>query len=74
MLGYWNRDDEIVKVMMLNGYFKMGDIGVCLVFGVIKIVDCFKDMIIVLGFNVYFNEIEDVLIFYLDIMEVVVVG
>jgi long-chain acyl-CoA synthetase len=74
MLGYWNRDDETAKVMTPNGYFKTGDIGVRLASGAIKIVDRLKDMIIVSGFNVYPNEIEDVLTSHPDIMEAAVVG
>ena len=74
MLGYWNRDDETAKVMTKDGFFKTGDVGVRMPSGAIKIVDRLKDMIIVSGFNVYPNEVEDVLTAHPDIMEAAVVG
>ena len=60
MAGYWQRPDETVKVMTPDGYFKSGDIGVLDKNGFFKIIDRKKDMILVSGFNVYPNEIEDV--------------
>ena len=60
MAGYWQRPDETAKVMTPDGYFKSGDIGVQGVNGFFKIVDRKKDMVLVSGFNVYPNEIEDV--------------
>jgi long-chain acyl-CoA synthetase len=60
MAGYWQRPDETAKVMTADGYFKSGDIGVVDERGYFKIVDRKKDMILVSGFNVYPNEIEDV--------------
>ena len=60
MAGYWNRPDETAKVMTADGYFRSGDIGVMASNGSIKIVDRKKDMILVSGFNVYPNEIEQV--------------
>jgi len=74
MLGYWNRDDETAKVMTQDGFFKTGDIGIRTESGAIKIVDRLKDMIIVSGFNVYPNEIEDVLTTHPSVMEAAVVG
>ena len=74
LLGYWNRDDETAKVMTEDGFFKTGDIGIRTESGAIKIVDRLKDMIIVSGFNVYPNEIEEVLTSHPDIMEAAVVG
>ena len=74
MLGYWQRDDATAEVMTDDGYFKTGDVGVRLPDGAIKIVDRLKDMIIVSGFNVYPNEIENVLTAYPDIVEAAVVG
>ncbi|MFT4652678.1 MAG: long-chain acyl-CoA synthetase [Kangiellaceae bacterium] len=74
MRGYWQRDDETAKVMTANGYFKTGDVGVRLPNGCIKIVDRLKDMIIVSGFNVYPNEIEDVLCRHPKVLEAAVVG
>jgi long-chain acyl-CoA synthetase len=60
MAGYWQRPDETAKVMTTDGWFKSGDIGVVDERGFFKIVDRKKDMILVSGFNVYPNEIEDV--------------
>lgn len=74
MLGYWNRDDETAKVMTKDGFFKTGDIGVVEASGAIKIVDRLKDMILVSGFNVYPNEVEDVLTSHPAIVEAAVVG
>jgi long-chain acyl-CoA synthetase len=74
MLGYWQRDDETAKVMTNNNFFKTGDIGVRTESGAIKIVDRLKDMIIVSGFNVYPNEIEEILTSHPDVMEAAVVG
>ncbi len=74
MMGYWNRDDETAKVMTKEGFFKTGDIGIRTESGAIKIVDRLKDMIIVSGFNVYPNEIEDVLTSHASVMEAAVVG
>ena len=73
-MGYWQRDDETAKVMTQDGFFKTGDIGIRTESGAIKIVDRLKDMIIVSGFNVYPNEIEDVLTTHPDVMEAAVVG
>lgn len=74
MKGYWQRDDETAKVMTVDGYFKTGDVGVRLPNGCIKIVDRLKDMIIVSGFNVYPNEIEDVLCRHPNVLEAAVIG
>ena len=74
MMGYWQRDDETAKVMTEDGFFKTGDIGIRTASGAIKIVDRLKDMIIVSGFNVYPNEIEDVLTSHPSVMEAAVVG
>ena len=60
MAGYWKRPDETAKVMTADGFFRTGDIGVMDARGYIKIVDRKKDMILVSGFNVYPNEVEDV--------------
>jgi long-chain acyl-CoA synthetase len=60
MAGYWQRPDETAKVMTPDGYFKSGDIGVMDERGYFKIVDRKKDMMLVSGFNVYPNEVEDV--------------
>ena len=60
MAGYWQRPDETAKVMTADGYFKSGDIGFMDARGFFKIVDRKKDMILVSGFNVYPNEVEEV--------------
>ncbi len=60
MKGYWQRPDETAKVMTKDGFFRTGDIGFMTDDGYFKIVDRKKDMILVSGFNVYPNEIEDV--------------
>ena len=60
MAGYWQRPDETARVMTADGYFKTGDIGVMDERGFFKIVDRKKDMILVSGFNVYPNEVEEV--------------
>ena len=60
MAGYWQRPEETARVMTADGYFKSGDIGVMDARGFFKIVDRKKDMILVSGFNVYPNEVEEV--------------
>src|SRR5688572_29634113 len=60
MAGYWQRPDETAKVMTNDGFFRTGDIGTIDERGYFKIVDRKKDMILVSGFNVYPNEVEDV--------------
>ena len=60
MAGYWQRPDETTKVMTVDGYLKTGDIGVMDEKGFFRIVDRKKDMVLVSGFNVYPNEVEDV--------------
>lgn len=60
MAGYWNRPDETAKVMTADGFFRSGDMGYMDERGYTKIVDRKKDMILVSGFNVYPNEIEEV--------------
>jgi long-chain acyl-CoA synthetase len=74
MAGYWQRPDETAKVMTPDGYFKSGDIGVLDDNGFFKIVDRKKDMILVSGFNVYPNEIEDVVGKLDGVMECACVG
>ncbi|MBK6614749.1 long-chain-fatty-acid--CoA ligase [Ottowia sp.] len=74
MAGYWQRPDETAKVMTADGYFKTGDIGVMDERGYTRIVDRKKDMILVSGFNVYPNEIEDVVAAMPGVMEVAAVG
>ena len=74
MTGYWQRPDETAKVMTADGFFKTGDIGVMDATGQVKIVDRKKDMILVSGFNVYPNEVEDVVASHPDVLECAVVG
>jgi long-chain acyl-CoA synthetase len=74
MAGYWNRPDETAKVMTSDGYFRTGDIGVMTADGFTKIVDRKKDMILVSGFNVYPNEIEEVIASHPGVLECAVIG
>jgi long-chain acyl-CoA synthetase len=74
MSGYWNRPDETAKVMTSDGYFRTGDIGVMTPDGYTKIVDRKKDMILVSGFNVYPNEVEEVIASHPGVLECAVIG
>ena len=74
MAGYWNRPEETAKVMTTDGYFRTGDIGVMSADGYTKIVDRKKDMILVSGFNVYPNEIEEVIASHPGVLECAVIG
>jgi long-chain acyl-CoA synthetase len=74
MPGYWNRPDETAKCMTTDGYFRTGDMAMMLPDGQIKIVDRLKEMILVSGFNVYPNEVEDVIARHPKVREVAVVG
>ncbi|MFP3551525.1 long-chain fatty acid--CoA ligase [Paraburkholderia sp. SIMBA_049] len=74
MAGYWNRPDETAKVMTSDGFFRSGDIATVNADGFVKIVDRKKDMILVSGFNVYPNEIEDVVAKHPGVFEVAAVG
>jgi long-chain acyl-CoA synthetase len=74
MAGYWQRPDETAKVMTPDGFFKTGDIGVVDDRGYFKIVDRKKDMVLVSGFNVYPNEVEDVVAKLDGVLECAVVG
>ena len=74
MKGYWNRPDETEKVMTADGAFRTGDIGLMTPEGYVKIVDRKKDMILVSGFNVYPNEVEDVLAMMPGVLEVCAVA
>ena len=74
MAGYWQRPDETAKVVTEDGYFKTGDIGTMDERGFFKIVDRKKDMVLVSGFNVYPNEIEEVVAQCPGVMECAAVG
>ncbi|MCZ8252991.1 MAG: long-chain-fatty-acid--CoA ligase [Hylemonella sp.] len=74
MAGYWQRPDETAKVMTADGWFKSGDIGIMDEKGFFRIVDRKKDMVLVSGFNVYPNEIEDVVAKLPGVLECACVG
>jgi long-chain acyl-CoA synthetase len=74
MAGYWQRPDETAKVMTADGFFKTGDIGIMDERGYFRIVDRKKDMVLVSGFNVYPNEVEDVVAKLEGVLECAVVG
>jgi long-chain acyl-CoA synthetase len=74
MAGYWQRPEETEKVMTADGFFRSGDIGVVDERGYFRIVDRKKDMILVSGFNVYPNEIEDVVSQMSGVLECAAVG
>jgi long-chain acyl-CoA synthetase len=74
MKGYWNRPDETEKVFTKSGWFRSGDMGFMNAEGYIKITDRKKDMILVSGFNVYPNEIEDVVMMHAGVREVAAIG
>ncbi|MDR7297218.1 long-chain acyl-CoA synthetase [Pelomonas aquatica] len=74
MAGYWQRPDETAKVMTADNFFRTGDIGTVDERGYFKIVDRKKDMILVSGFNVYPNEVEDVLTQMPGVLECAAVG
>jgi long-chain acyl-CoA synthetase len=74
MKGYWNRPEETAKVIDNDGWLATGDIGVMDSRGFIRLIDRKKDMILVSGFNVYPNEIEDVIAAHPDVREVAAIG
>ena len=74
MAGYWKRPDETVKVMTADGYMRSGDMGIMSANGYVRIVDRKKDMVLVSGFNVYPNEVEDVVARMSGVAECAVVG
>ena len=74
MMGYWKRREATEEAIDPEGFFKTGDVAVKLDNGFYKIVDRIKDMILVSGFNVYPNEIENVLYSHPDVLECAVVG
>jgi long-chain acyl-CoA synthetase len=74
MAGYWQQPEETANVMTPDGYLKTGDIGVMDDKGFIRIVDRKKDMILVSGFNVYPNEIEQVVAMHPGVLECAAIG
>ncbi len=74
MASYWNRDTETKQSMTAHGFFKTGDIAYMTADGYVKIIDRKKDTIVVSGFNVYPNEIEEVLTMMPEVLECAAVG
>jgi long-chain acyl-CoA synthetase len=74
MAGYWRRPDETAKVMTDDGFFRSGDVGIMDDDGFVRIVDRKKDMILVSGFNVYPNEIEQVVNLHPGVLECAAIG
>ena len=74
MSGYWNRDAETKQSMTAQGFFKTGDIAYMTADGYVKIIDRKKDTIVVSGFNVYPNEVEEVLATMPEVLECAAVG
>lgn len=74
MRGYWNQDEETNRVLTEDGWLRTGDIATVDEDGFVKIVDRKKDMILVSGFNIYPNEVEDVIAGIDGVIEVAVVG
>jgi long-chain acyl-CoA synthetase len=74
MAGYWQRPDETARAMTADGFFRSGDIGTVDERGYFKIVDRKKDMILVSGFNVYPNEIEEVVSRLPGVLECAAIG
>ncbi|GJE19115.1 AMP-binding protein [Methylobacterium marchantiae] len=74
MAGYWKRPDETARATTSDGYFRTGDVAVFEADGQVRIVDRMKDMILVSGFNVYPNEVEEILVGHPGVLECAVVG
>ena len=74
MPGYWQRPEDTAKVMTADHFFRTGDIGIMDEKGQVKIVDRKKDMIIVSGFKVYPNEVEDAVAHHPGVLEAAVIG
>jgi long-chain acyl-CoA synthetase len=74
MKGYWQHPEETARVIASDGYLRTGDVAVVDEQGFIRLVDRKKDMILVSGFNVYPNEVEDVVAMHVDVLEVGAVG
>jgi long-chain acyl-CoA synthetase len=74
MKGYWQRPEATAETMTEDGWLKTGDMAVIGEDGYLKIVDRKKDMIIVSGFNVYPNEVEDVVVSHKNLVEAAAIG
>ena len=72
--GYWQRPDDNANVFYADGFLKTGDLGYVDPFGFVFLVDRKKDMILVSGFNVYPNEVEDAVISLPGVLEVAAIG
>ena len=74
MKGYWNRPEETAEVLTADGWLRTGDMGFIDERGYVKLVDRKKDMILVSGFNVYPNEVEDVAMSHPEVLEAAAIG
>jgi long-chain acyl-CoA synthetase len=74
MKGYWQRPEETAKVISPDGFFATGDVARVEEHGFVRIVDRKKDMVLVSGFNVYPNEVEDVVAQHPGVLECAVIG
>jgi long-chain acyl-CoA synthetase len=74
MKGYWNRPDETARAIGPDGFLATGDMAMMMPGGFVKLVDRKKDMILVSGFNVYPNEVEDVVAALPGVLEVACIG
>lgn len=74
MAGYWNAPEETAKVMTADGFLRTGDVAIMDEAGFLRVVDRMKDIIVVSGFNVYPNEIEDVVASHPGVLEVAAIG
>ncbi len=74
MKGYWNKPEETLNILTSDGWVKTGDIATITDKGYFKIIDRKKDMILVSGFNVYPNEVEDVISSHPEVLEVAAIG
>lgn len=74
MRGYWQKPEETASVLGEDGFLATGDIGIMDERGYIKLVDRKKDMIVISGFNVYPNEVEEVIVTHPDIIEAACIG
>jgi len=74
MKGYWNMPDETAKVFTADGWFRTGDMGLVDEKGFVRITDRKKDLILVSGFNVYPNEVEDVVAMHPAVLECAAIG
>jgi long-chain acyl-CoA synthetase len=74
MQGYWNRPDETAKVFTQDGWLRTGDMGCVDERGYVRITDRKKDLIVVSGFKVFPNEVEDVVMMHPGVLEVAAIG